>query len=437
MTQSSSVLVSKACDHPTSRESAAKHNYLPTKLTLSIFEVVSKSVGKQTVAIAFVAFIGLGLTSGLLGLAWPSMQKEFGLPLDAVSVLFLVQTVAYSLSGFYIGRLMTRFGSGPTLLTGVSLMGVCMFGIAASSAWVAVIAFTLVFGFGSGILDAGLNLYLATYHSARQMSWLHACFGIGVTFGPLIMTFVLQQKLKWQVGYAIVGVALIAIILMIAFTRRQWRTEGFQTAENKPVRRASFGETLGTPVVWFSMATFVIYVGTEIGIGQWAYTLLTESRAIAPGIAGLCVSIYWGAFTGGRILFGVVANRFEIKRILRFCMLGVVAGAFLFWWNPVSVVALLGLVVVGFAQAPVFPMLMSDTAQRVGVEHAENTISLQMGATGIGAAILPSLFGTIGKNAGLEMMATSFVLMAVLVFIFHELTRLRRVARPVLGNVGE
>jgi fucose permease len=269
------------------------------------------------------------------------------------------------------------------------------------------------------------------------MSWLHACFGTGVTIGPLIMTFVLQQKLKWQAGYAIVGVTLIAIILMIAFTRRQWRTEGFQTAENKPVRRASFGETLRTPVVWFSMATFVIYVGTEVGIGQWAYTLLTESRAIAPGIAGLCVSIYWGAFTGGRILFGLIANRFEIVRILRFCMLGVVAGAFLFWWNPVSVVALLGLVVVGFAQAPVFPMLMSDTPRRVGAELAENTISLQMGATGIGTAILPSLFGTLGKNAGLETMATSFVAMAMLVFIFHELTRVRRVARPVLDNVGD
>ncbi len=399
--------------------------------------MVSKSVGKQTVAIAFAAFIGLGLTSGLLGLAWPSMQKEFRLPLDAVSILFLAQTVAYSLSGFYIGRLMTRFGSGLTLLTGVSLMGACMFGIAVSSTWVTVIAFTLVFGFGSGILDAGLNLYFATYHAARQMSWLHASFGLGITFGPLIMTFVLQQNLKWQSGYAIVGVTLTAIILMFAFTRRQWRTEGFQTVENKPIRRAGFAETLATPVVWFSMATFVIYVGTEIGIGQWAYTLLTESRAIAPGIAGLCVSIYWGAFTGGRILLGVVADRFEITRILRFAMLGMVAGTFLFWWNPASTVALLGLVVVGFAQAPVFPMLMSDTAQRVGAEHAENTISLQMGTIGIGSAILPSLFGTLGKNAGLEMMATAFVLMAMLVLIFHELTRLRRVARPVLDHVGD
>ncbi len=383
----------------------------------------------QTVPVAFVAFVGLGLSSGLLGLAWPSMQTEFDLPLDAVGILYLVQTAAYALASFSIGRLMSRWGSGTILLVGISSMGLCLFGIAASTAWVAIIAFMLVFGLGSGILDAGLNLYLATYHTPQQMSWLHACFGIGITLGPLIMTWVLERSLQWQTGYAIVGVALAAIIVLIAATRRQWRTEGFQTAEHQPVQRVTFGETLRVPVVWFSMATFVLYVGTEIGIGQWAYVLLTQARAVPPGIAGPWVSAYWGAFTGGRILFGVIANRFEIKRILRFCMLGMVAGAFLFWWNPESAVGFIGLMIIGFAQAPVFPMLISDTAPRVGTEHAENTISLQMGAVGIGTAILPGLLGTVGNVLGLEAMAACFVLLAMLVFVFHELSRLHGIAR--------
>lgn len=394
------------------------------------------STRERTVAIAFIAFIGLGLTGGLLGLAWPSMQKQFGLPLDAVSVLYLLQTAGYTAASFAIGRLMARWGSGTTLLVGIVSMAVCMFGIAASATWLAVVAFALVFGLGSGVIDAGLNLYLATYHSAQQMTWLHACFGIGITLGPLIMTFVLESKLPWQAGYAFVGVLLVAIILLIAATRREWRTEGFQTAEHEPVRRAGFAETLRAPVVWLSMATFVVYVGTEIGIGQWAYVLLTESRGMPPAIAGPWTSAYWGAFTGGRIFFGIIANRFPIKQVLRFCMLGMVLGAFLFWWNPASVISLLGLVVVGFAQAPVFPMLMSDTAPRVGAENAENAISLQMGAVGIGTAVLPGLLGMIGDDYGLEAMAACFVLLAVLVLISHELTRLRWVARAVPRTVA-
>src|SRR5205085_7031408 len=121
-----------------------------------------------------------------------------------------------------------------------------------------------------------------------------------------------------------------------------------------------------------------------------------------PGIAGVLVSVYWGVFTGGRIVFGFIANRFEINRLLRACMLAMIVGAVLLRWNPVDAIGLLGLFIIGAAQAPVFPLLMSATAHRVGAEHAENAISLQMGGVGIGAAILPGLIGTIGKNLGLE-----------------------------------
>ncbi len=389
-----------------------------------------RSHREYTVIIAYLAFVGLGLTGGLLGLAWPSMQAQFGLPLDGVSILYVVQTLSYALSSFYIGRIMARWGSGTTLLVGIVGATVCMLGIALSAVWLAVIGFSLLFGFGSGIIDAGLNLYVATYHSPQQMSWLHASFGIGITIGPLIMTFVLERKLPWQTGYAVVGLSLLAILVLFAVTRRQWRNEGFQTAEHRPVRRASFGATLKCPVVWLSMVTFLLYVGTEIGIGQWTFVLLTQSRGIDPIVAGPWVSVYWGAFTGGRFLFGLIANRYPIPRILRLAMLGMIVGTFLFWWNPSSIVTLLGLAVVGFAQAPVFPMLMSDTPARVGAEHAENTISMQMGAVGIGGAILPGWIGTLGNTLGLETMAAAFVLFALLVFIAHELTRLRGLAQP-------
>ena len=399
--------------------------------------MTSQNAGTKTAIIALSTFIGLGMTGGLLGLAWPSMQKDFNLSLDSVNVLLLVTTAAYSVSGFFIGRLMSRFGSSTMLIVGMGLLGVGLFGTAASSAWVTVVAIGLVFGLGSGIVDAGLNLYVATYHSPRQMNWLHACFGLGLVLGPLIMTFVLQHQMKWQTGYAVVGGVMIAFLLLIIVTRGLWRTEGFQTAENKPVLKASFSESLRTPAVLLSMATFLIYVGTEIGIGQWAYTLLTQSRGIDPSVAGPWVSVYWGTFTGGRVFFGIIANRFETKAILRFCMVTLILGAFALWWNPIPMIGLAGLVIVGFAQAPIFPMLMSDTGKRVGMPHAENTISLQMGAVGIGAAILPGLIGTIGKNTGLEAMAASFVVMAIGIFICYELTLLRRLQQPALSSVAD
>jgi fucose permease len=258
----------------------------------------------STVLIAFMAFVGIGLSAGLLGLAWPAMQKQFGLPVDGVYGIFIPSTITYSLAGFFIGRLMTRFGSGVVLLCGALIMASAKFMIAASPAWVFIIFSSMVLGFGNGLIDAGLNLYIAKYHTPQQMNFLHASFGVGITIGPLIMTFVFNQNWAWQLGYVIVGALLLVLALLLALTRTRWRTESFVTENKQPVARAPVSETVRQPAVWFGIITFLAYVGVEIGIGQWAYTLLTESRGVDATTAGLWVSLYWGAFTGGRILWG-------------------------------------------------------------------------------------------------------------------------------------
>ncbi|MEZ4831882.1 MAG: MFS transporter [Caldilineaceae bacterium] len=394
-----------------------------------------KNAGTQTILIAFLTFVGLGLSAGLLGVAWPYMQEEFNLALDTVTVLLLAQTIAYTLASFAIGRLMARFGSGNSLIGGTLILALCMFAIAASGGWAWVVLFGLVAGFGSGVIDAGLNMYFTTYHSAGAMNWLHASFGIGITLGPLLMTYC-ALNLSWHVGYAVAGVVLVAIVALLAATRRLWRNEGFQSEENTPVRRAGFGESLRLPVLWFSMLTFLAYVSVEIGIGQWAYTLLTQSRGVSPEQAGTWVSVYWGVFTGGRIFFGFIANRFRPTSFLRWCLVMTIVGTLLLAWNPLPMVGLAGLVIVGFAEAPIFAMLMMTTPSRMGLEHAENGVSLQMVCVGLGSAILPGLIGTIGKTFGLEAMTITFAATAVFALVAHELAHRTRKDRPAVRVVA-
>lgn len=382
-----------------------------------------KSTGNQTALIAFLAFAALGVSGGLLGIAWPSMQTQFTQPLDGVSNVYLVQTLAYTLIVFYISRIMARFGSSATLIVGAVIMAASLFGIALAPSWGLVILASMVAGLGTGLIDAGLNLYVATYHTPQQMSFLHASFGVGITVGPLLMTFALQRQLGWQAGYTITAVLCVLVLLILIVTRGIWRNSGLQHSDQQSGLRARFGETLRIPNVWLSMITFLAYVGVEIGIGQWAYTLLVDSRQLAPEVAGPWVSIYWGALTVSRIVFSFIANRFKIATTLRVCLGLIIVGAFLFMWNPAQWVGLGALVLIGVAQGPVFAMLISGTEERVGTRHTANGISIQMGGVGLGTMILPGLIGTIGKNYGLEMMAVTIVILSFVAFGFHELTQ--------------
>lgn len=385
--------------------------------------------GNLAVFIGFATFIGLGLSSGLLGLAWPRMRDEFGLELDAVGTLLFIQTLGYIASSFFSGRITTVLGHGPAFLGGSLLMAGGLFGYYVAPGWLLVIVCGVLVGFGSGLLDAGLNNYVAAHYGPRQMNWLHASFGVGLTISPFIMTELFVAGLSWRVGYAITAAVILALGLAYLLTLRTWRDEVTSVTGKAPLRSAALGATLRLPILWLSVGLFFVYAGMEIGAGQWAFTVSTESRGIAEDAAGLWVTIYWGSFTVGRILFGFISERLSLTPVLRACMLGCAAGALLWWLNPSNEIGFAGLALLGFAQAPLFPLLILATADRLGAAHAANAIGFQVSAAGVGVAILPGLAGTLAKVFGLETLGLVFFVLTLMILLLNELILLQRVER--------
>ena len=53
------------------------------------------------VILAFVAFVGLGMPDGLLGVAWPSIRSGFSVPLDALGMFLTALVIGYMTSSFF------------------------------------------------------------------------------------------------------------------------------------------------------------------------------------------------------------------------------------------------------------------------------------------------------------------------------------------------
>ena len=66
-------------------------------------------------------------------------------------------------------------------------------------------------------------------------------------------------------------------------------------------------------------------------------------------------------------------------------------------------VAVFGLVVIGFAAAPVFPLLTLTTADRVGAAHADRTIGCRSAPPGLGGALIPAGIGVLIGKTGAEV----------------------------------
>lgn len=382
--------------------------------------VQKRQSGLLLLGLAYLGFISIGLPDGLLGVAWPSIRTYFQLPLDALGPLLIVFTAGYVLSSFSSGRILTHISVGALLALSCLMTAISLLGYALAPFWWLMVALASIAGLGAGAIDAGVNAYAATYHSARTLSWLHACYGVGAASGPMLMTAVIGASLPWQWGYGIVGVGQLALAVCFGLTTKQWpASQSSPSATGDQI--ASNRQTLRLPAAWLSSAAFFVYTGVEAAVGAWIYSLFTEARAVPMHTAGLWVSIYWSSLTVGRLLCGLIVNRMSIDRLLRLCIVSVGVGTALVWLNLSSSLNFLGLAVVGLAAGPIFPSLIATTPQRLGKAHIANGVGFQIAAAALGQSLLPAFVGVLARHIGLEIVGPFLFVAAILLFIVHAL----------------
>lgn len=392
--------------------------------------MIAKSAARLLL-LAYLAFVSLGLPDALIGVAWPSLRVEFGLPQSGLGAVLIGATIGYFFSSFFTGRLLRLMSVGTLLVASCSLVVFSLLGYASAPVWLVFVCFSIPAGLGAGAIDAGLNTYGAAHFSLRHMNWLHAFYGVGAMLGPAILTLVLVQGQSWRLGYVLVGAIILGMTLAFFRTRSLWG--GADTHGNeKPYEPIPVTRALRHPIVGLQIATFFVYTGLEVTAGQWSFTYLTERHQLDTALAGILTGLYWGCLAAGRIVLGSIADRIGADRLLRLSTTGIVLGSLLYAFTPTAF-AIVGLLLIGLLLAPIYPTLMSRTPGRLLPAYVSHSIGFQVSAAMLGAAAIPGLAGVIASEAGIA--ATGFVVLsaAVLLFVLHEvLIRISRTGtRPI------
>jgi MFS family permease len=172
--------------------------------------------------ICYVGFVSLGLPDPLIGVAWPSVRKTFGLEQSAVAWIFFGSGCSYFFSSFFAGHLLRLFNVGVLLALSSALVAFSGFDYSLARIWPLFVLGSLLHGLGSGAIDAGLNHYIANHFSARHMNWLHASYSLGAMLGPLLMTTMITWANSWRLGYLTVAMTLLALSFLFLATQSQW-----------------------------------------------------------------------------------------------------------------------------------------------------------------------------------------------------------------------
>ena len=300
-----------------------------------------------------------------------------------------------------------------------------LLGYALAPSWNTFFPIALVMGLGSGAIDSGLNGYAARHFSVRQVNWLHACWGLGASIAPLIMTAAIARGYGYRAGYGVLTLVLAAMALAFLLTRRAWDDGAAKSGPGaggarEIAARPGVRATLKSGRVWLQIVTFFLYTGLEATIGQWCFSLLHEGRGLSVEAAGSWTSAYWASLTLGRVVLGFVVDRFGPDRLLRGTSFCVVLGAAAFAVSDGSL-GRAGLLLMGISLAPVYPTLMARTPARLGAGLAQHAIGFQVSAAVLGSSLVPAFVGVLIARAGLGVISGMAVALSFAFLLVHEL----------------
>ena len=361
----------------------------------------------------YAAFIILGLSGAVIGPTLSRLAEQTGTQLDQISFIFPARAFGYLLGSLLAGRIYDKL-SGNRVMAVVMVLMATGLTLAPNIPilWVLTIVLLMV-SLGSGALDVGGNTLLVWVHREKVgpfMNGLHFFFGVGAFLAPVIVaaSAAWTGGISW--GYWTLALLALPVILFLALQ-----------PSPAPILKTDTGETgRSNPALVVLVAVFFfLYVGAEVGFGDWIFTYALRLNLADEAQAAYLTSAFWGALTAGRLLAIPIAARFRPRAMLMTDLIGcLVSAGLVLVWPQSPVVLWIGAAGLGLSMASVFPMMISYAERRMTIT-GQTTSWFFVGAS-LGGMFLPWLIGQffepVGPRVTIVMVFIDLILAAVLFF---------------------
>lgn len=389
--------------------------------------------------LAYAAFVYIGVSLGAGGVLLLAQMNDYGVDRPTIGITFFTGSAGFVLASLSNGLLIRRLGARMSLTIGGGAYVLASLCLAARPPFAAFVAVQLLTGYGGGVLESVLNTYLAALPNATTLlNRLHAFFGVGALIGPAFAAWMLGFA-SWTVVMLVLAVAGVPLVagFLAAYPRALPAAP-----RSKPVEHGTVGgdppgpsrhlvAALRDPGVLCGAAMLLVYVGLEIGVGNWGFSYLVQGRGLSRTLAGYSVSGFWLGLTAGRFLISPIANRVGMSTggMMYACLAGITATATLGWVSPSAAATSAALVALGFFLGPVFPTTMAIAPRLTTPDLAPTAIGVLNAGSTIGGAGLPWVAGAIAQATGIwTLMPYSVVLAVVLIAVWRPLAARIRVA---------
>jgi FHS family glucose/mannose:H+ symporter-like MFS transporter len=354
-------------------------------------------------------FVLAGAGCTLLGPFLPSLGATWRLQDHEAGLL-----IACLFSGSFLGTLLISNQLRRTLRIGslTAFLGFLSFALLIKSPRGFVLGtFALALaGFGLGQLMSSINLVAGSGPAntrAGMLAKIGAAWCAGAVLSPALTTVLIPGSPTARVGLY----AFLFLLPAAYIQRRTLPTPGMELGYSSAVAPRS-----GIPnVTVFCATVFFIYGGIEASIGGWMPMFAVRYGLDKGSASQWMMSLFWSGLIIGRVLTAKTVRRSVEATIVRVALISSACCIVLLVATSSIRTLIACSIVIGICIGPIFPLLLSAVIE---CQLAPRAIGVILAASGLGAAILPYLFGILSSASSLQTaMLLPFVSLLVLLYL--------------------
>lgn len=365
----------------------------------------------------------------LFNFALLSIQSEFGLTRQQVSLPIVAALVASAVGGIAFGRIADRFGRVRAMTISILLYSIATAGMASAQNLWQLVAWRVLVGLGmGGEWSSGSVLVAETWparHRAKAMGIMQSGWAIGALIAAALSALVLE-RFGWRILFLIgAAPALLAFIIRRTVEEPQIWRERTETARWSEI----FGREHRRRTLLATLVASSVLVAFW-GVTSWLPAFL--ATPVAEGGAGLTMtkSAAWlivlqlGAFLG-YISFGWIADRIGRRPAFTVFMIGATAVVPLFAFGARSAMTLLVIgPLVGYFAHGYFSLFGAMLAELFPTRIRASAQGFCYNAGRLVSAAAPYAIGAAAAKHGLGFSiaadAAFFGLGAILIWLLPE-----------------
>lgn len=364
-------------------------------------------MNKMTAAVALMAvfslavcFIILGSVSSDLMAALKIDEAQFG---SLIMALFLTCCIVE----LFIGPAVDRFGYKPLAIVGFVVTSASLFLLAFAATFTTAFLACVCLGVGAMSLNTVGNTLIPVVlfegkDPARASNFGNAFFGLGYVSVPFLFTLFIQKMgMSYAVSLSVFGVLTLVFLVFSLTASYPQVPSGFSFAKAAAL--------VAKPAVILAALALFCYMALEVSMGSWIRKLMEElygkdyTAADASFRAGMVLALFGVAMAAGRFLSSAVKNLTAIGvRVIAGAAVVSLVSILIMIWTHSATLAILAIILMGLAFAPIFPTLVGVTFAKFDSSQYGSIFGIMFAVGLLGATFVPKWIGNLSAGGTVQ-----------------------------------